>query len=190
MAQINLLKQQNQTKGFVTILPSLVAKLLAVAVIGLGVYYGWVSWRVNDLKKSIASNQQQFVDVQKSVVTVKNRNEIYTRQQQLKQFAALLGAHLYWSNFFPALAQVTLQSANYGNIEATKAGELTLNVQVKDLNEMDKFMQVFNLPQFNKDFNYLKVDGFRLVQKDKGTFFEFNAKLKFNPALLQYKKDS
>lgn len=190
MPQINLLKQQSPGESFLKLLPSLLVKLFVVLVLVLLGYYAWLFIRIGKLESDIKTSEANYAETLKKVVTTKNRNEVYTRQLQLKQFKTLLSGHIYWTNFFPALGQVTLKSAYFSNITASKEGELTLTVHVPDLENIDQFMQIFNQPDFNKTFNALKIGDFRLVQTDQSRDFTFEAHLKFSPAILGYQPET
>ncbi len=127
---------------------------------------------------------------QQTVSGVNNRDELYTRQAQLQQFDGLIGKHLYWSNLFPALAKVTLKQASFTSISATKDGQLDVAVSVPDLLAVDKFLQVFDRPEFNANFNNLRIGAVGKIVSGGQTAYSFDARFNFNSSLLQYQDPS
>lgn len=193
MAQINLLKQKTTNEAFWSILPSIMAKLLGVGVVALIGYYIWLFITLGSIGKQIVSEQQAMVAAQQKASNVFNRNEVYTRQAQLQQLSGLIGKHFYWSNLFPALAKVTLKNASYGSLTATKEGSLTLSVKVPDLVSVDKFLQVFDQPDFSKNFNNLRLGAFRKLQNDpvtgQSSGYQFDVLMNFNPEVIQFNNE-
>lgn len=185
MAEINLLKQKGSSSSFITSLPGLVAKLLILGLIGLVGYYGWLFVDDNKTSNDLATAQAQIAQDQQQVSSVSDRQELYVRQQQLQQVNNLSTKHLYWSYLLPALAKVTFNSAAYSNIQATKDGDITVSVTVPDLESIDKFIQVFDLPEFTKNFNNLRMGAFHKSSDGDKTVYTFDAQFNFNPSLLK-----
>jgi cell division protein FtsL len=185
MAQINLLKQKTASQNFWEILPSLLVKILVLVVVVIIGYYGWLYLQINSINKSIAQEQKDFSEAGQQVNAITSRNEIYTRQAQLQQLNSLIGKHLYWSNIFPVLAEVTLKKASYSSIKITKDGTLTLSVTVPDLDSVDKFIQVFDQPEFYKNFSNLKLGAFHQIGNNQPGF-QFEAVLDFSQSILKY----
>lgn len=184
MAQINLLKQKTASQSFWEFFPSLMVKILAVAVVGVGAYYVWLYVQVGKADKGIAEQQALALAAQRSM-DVANRDEIYTRQAQLAQLDRLIGKHLYWSNIFPPLAKATLKKASLSSIKVSKNATVTLSVSVPDLDSVDKFIQIFDQPEFNKNFSNLKLGAFHKTATEPPTY-EFEAILDFNKSILNY----
>ena len=177
-------------------LPSLLVKILALVLLGLIIYYAWIFVAIGQVKDKIGKEQQAIADAQAKANAVPNREQIYTRQAQLQQLDTLVANHPYWSQIFPALAKVTLKKADYSTIQVSKEGELTMTVSVPSLQDIDKFLQVFDQPEFNKNFNNLRMGSFHKVQdsaapgQQAATQYTFDVKMNFNPALLRYQPDN
>lgn len=186
MAQINLLKQKSASQNFLEGLPALIVKLLVVVLIGVLVYYGWIYLKQRDVDGQIVELQERIAQSKQSVLENENRNELFTRQAQLQELDKLIEGHLYWSQLMPALANVTLKSANYSGLKILDDGEITLKVTVPDLVELDKFLQVFDLPSVNSKFSNVRIGSFHKVQDEDNTVLSFDVKMQYNPEILKY----
>jgi hypothetical protein len=185
MAQINLLKQKTPLENFWQFLPGLVAKLLLVGFLVLVGYYLWQFRLLSQANQQISDDQQAIARAESSVAGITNRDEIYTRQAQLQQLNGLIGKHIYWSTLFPVLAKATLKKAAYSTLSANKDGSIILSVAVPDLESMDKFIQVFNQPEYYANFMNLRVGAFTKVAVNGKPGYSFDARMSFNPALLE-----
>lgn len=186
VAQINLLKQKTSSDSVWQTAASILTKLLLLGVLALVGFYGWQFIQIGKIEQKITAAQLAISQAQQSVATITNRDELYTRQAQLQQQEGLVSKHLYFSNLFPALARVTLREASYNSITATKEGQLDIQVMVPDLLTVDKFLQVFDRPEFNVNFNNLRIGSVQKNTEGSPTGYSFDARFNFNPALLQY----
>ncbi|MDE2311926.1 MAG: hypothetical protein KGJ93_02440 [Patescibacteria group bacterium] len=186
MAQINLLKQKSPSENLAGVLPKIIANVLVAAVLGLGVYYGWLWYRISQTEHAISSGQQALAKAAESVKDISGREEVYTRQAQLKQYNTLVAGHLYWSHLFPALAAATLKGSSYSSMRVTSEGTLQLSVTLSDLNAVDKYIQVFDQPQFNKYFSNLVVNGLKRTGIGPDSPYDLEARLTFDKSLLNY----
>jgi len=186
MAQINLLKQKTSSQNFWEFFPSLMVKILFLVVLAVIGYYVWLYLQIRSTENSIAEEKQASSLAGQGVKDVANRDEIYTRQAQLQQLDGLISKHLYWSYIFPALAKVTLKQAGYSSITVTSAGQISLSVTVADFDSIDKFIQVFDQPEFSQNFNNLKVGAFHKEGDNAG--YAFDAVLNFNKAIMNYQE--
>lgn len=157
MAEINLLDSQAHSsviraQGKLWLLRIVTAAFILVVVsyLVLLVYNLIIDKNINQAKATVAQYQSQFNDNKK-------REELITRQGQLKNVNQLLSAHRYWSPLLPELARVTLTSAKYTSITVDSKGGLELTVSTPSYSEAEKFLQVFDLPQYNKEFSNVKV---------------------------------
>ena len=143
MAQINLLKQQDSSSNFGHFLPGFFVKALTLAVICLFVYYGWLYFKAKKLVNNINVSEKVISDSKTQAATMPGRDELLTRQAQLKELSDLISKHIYFSQLIPALAKVTLKTAVYTSLKTSGDGSLILSVALPDMNELDKFLQVF-----------------------------------------------
>ncbi len=188
VAQINLLKQKSSSLASFDIVPSILVKVFAGALIALVVYYGWIYIRINKTNAEIASIQEQIAQGRKDVVNTKERNELLTRQAQLKELNGVLGKHAYWSQIFPEIARVTLKTAKYSDIKASDEGDFSLSVEVPNISDFDKYLQVFDNPKFNANFSDLRVSGYHKSQDSEENManIKFDVKMKYNSSILNY----
>ena len=187
MAQINLLKQTSGSSGFWESFPAVLAKVLIAVLLLVGAYYGWLFWKSGQNIKQANQLQTKMASERDSALNLKQRNEVLTRQSQLKEFGGIVDKHIYWSNLLPVLASSTLQSANYSSIKASPDGTVNLTVTVPDLNELDKYLQVFDLPQYNQNFNNVRISTYHKVQSKTGSGLQFEVRFDFNPGIIKYK---
>lgn len=160
---------------------------MALVFIGVVGYYGWMFVRLGQIEKNIVTKQQDITNVKNEVTTIKNRGELYTRQAQLKSLDTLIEKHSYWSNIFPALAKSTFKKAAYSTMSLTNDGNVTISVVVPTLEDVDKFMQVFDQPEVMDNFSSLRVGSFHKAQDEDRVVYRFDVRFQFNPAVLQYK---
>ncbi len=157
MAEINLLDNQAPSSvikaqgklWLVRLITTLFALVVLVYVALL--IFGWVTSRsIDQAKETVAKYQADFKNN-------KDREEVITRQGQLKNANQLIAGHRYWSPVLPELARVTLTSATYSSITVDVKDGLDLTVNTPSYEEAEKYLQVFDLPEYNKQFSNVKL---------------------------------
>jgi hypothetical protein len=187
VAQINLLKQ-NKTSSFAqTGIVTILAKLSMVAVILLAIYYVWTFFRVRSVEGDIKALTERISVQKQELAQVEKRDEVLTRQAQLKELDGLISSHIYWSQLLPELAKVTLKQSTYLSFQAREEAGINLSVQVPTISDLDKFLQVFDSAKLNKYFSDLRIGAINKVQENENTFVRVDVQLKYNPELLKYK---
>lgn len=187
MAQINLLKQTTARRPITDTFYRLLLGVFGLALLGVFCYYGWLVFSSYSIDRQLADLRVKMNDESQTALSNPRRNELLTRQLQLKDLNSLVAGHLYWSQIFPVLAKVTLKKASYDSVTINpQANTLSLSAQVPTLADLDKYMQVFNFPQFNKYFSNVRISGFTLVQGMAGSAVKFNVNMNYDPNLVQY----
>lgn len=158
--------------------------LVLVVIIG---YYAWLFIDSGSVDKQIAETNTKLNTERQNALAEKNRSELMVRQQQLKTLSGLVGSHIYWSQLFQPLADSTLKLASYKSLKANLNGELNLDVTVPTLEDLDKYMQIFNLPEFNQNFSNISIGGFTQTKGKDSTSVQFQVKMKYDPKLIKYK---
>ncbi len=137
-------------------------------------------------------NQKDLTAVKAKIQTAKaealanqDRNELVTRQEQLAELETLVDNHVYWSYLLPELARVTLKSAKYSGIEASSDGSLTLVVNLPNYEEIEKYMQIFDLPEFNQQFSNVRIMSINTVETESTIETQLRIQLTFNPAYIK-----
>jgi hypothetical protein len=184
MPQINLLKQApvNYSQATFKILEGI---LLAV-LLGLVAYYGWLYLQSKAVDSKITSTEINInQDTQKALATP-GREELIVRQEQLKNLATLIASHVYFSQILPKLAQSTLSTASYSDLEIPGDGTLSLVATVPTIEDLDNYLQVFNLPQVYKYFSNVKISSFAKVQNLNSTSIRFQVTMNYDPSIIQY----
>jgi hypothetical protein len=143
----------------------------------------YVYGRLNN--KKLTSIQSDIKSAQSEALNNKDRNELVTRQEQLKNLDGLIKKHLYWSYLLPELARVTLKSAQYTEIEAKSDGKLNLAVTLPNYEEVEKFMQMFDLPEYNQQFSNVRILDINNVQTNTTLQTELRLELNFNPEYIK-----
>lgn len=185
MADINLLQTQStisavrdQGKRWLF----RIAIFILVIVIAAYAFLILSSWR-SDSKLTEA--RTKIKAVQDSLSNNKKRTELVTRQAQISNVDKLLNNHLYWSEFLPELARVTLTQAQYSIIEVDKEGHLNLTVTVPSYADAEKYLQVFDLPEYNQKFSNVKVLSLSKIQQDDLIKTTMRLQLTLNSELLK-----
>jgi len=186
VAQINLLKQTETRQELNANLPKIIVRVMLVVLVALVIWYGWLFIELKTAQGQITKAVNQTNSDTQTALTMKDRDQLLTRQQQLQSQKSLISGHTYWSQFFAQLAKVTLKTASYNNLQAAASGDLALSVTVPDLASMDKYMQVFDVPKFNEYFSNLQIDSFNKAQGKVFSTIKFSAKLNFDPKIIQY----
>ena len=161
-----------------------VVRFLLLVILALVGYYVYLLYSIHGQNTTMTNTEQQIQADQQDLSKVSGRDELLTRQQQLKQLMSLVGGHAYWTRLFPALAQVTLNSANFLSIQTLPDGSLSMSGTVPSNEDLDKFLQVFDLPEFNKDFYDVKISSLGKAQVGNQLLVQFTVNMKYNPALL------
>lgn len=186
MAQINLLKQNTDGGVFKQFSPKILVQVLAGVLIILLGYYGFLFFQSKSTDNKIGETQRQIENYRQDALNVPNKEELFVRQQQIKSLKELIGGHLYWSQIFKPLAEVTLKNAKYSSIKVTSANSINLNVKVPSLADLDKYTQVFNLPEINKNFSNIRIGSYSKSQNATSTSIQFSVQMDYNPQLLIY----
>ncbi len=186
MAQINLLKQSSNLRNYGNVTARVLVRVLLVVLFAFLAYYAWLFVDLKRTNTKITEMESMVASEKQAVLDIKNRDQLYTRQTQVKSLEGLIAGHIYWSQFFSEVARVTLKAANYKGLTAKSDGTMDLNVVVPSLADLAKYMQVFNLPEFNKNFSNVRVAGFSQVQNNGVTAIEFHVTISFDPGIIQY----
>lgn len=187
MAQINLLKQ-NQPSAFARIgLLAILNKLALLGLLVLIIFWFWFLSQSKSAGKEIQALDAQVAKQKQELSENGRRDEVVTRQSQLKEFDTLISNHLYWSQLLPELAKVTLKSASYLSFRAEIEGGISLSVKLPSIAELDKFLQIFDSAKINRYFSDLKMGGISKVVEKNNNYIRIDVQLKYNPELLKYK---
>ncbi len=191
MPDINLLGAENrrQPASLLNIMPLLV-KLLTLVLILLAVYYAFTRFRISSANKQVQKLQQEVSQKRSELVADEQRNQVLTRQAQLVDLQQILSQHLFWSRFLNSeLPRITLKSASYSSISAQSDGTVILVVSVPTYEDLDKYLQVFDLPKVNKDlkqFTDVQVKSITRAQQGNSLLTSFKIELKYNTADISY----
>ena len=189
MAQINLLKQSGSSYNFWENFSGMLVKICLALLVLLAAYYGWLFWQSGQIDKQITNTQSAVASKNSEVYGMKDRDQALTRQQQVQALNSLIGSHIYWSQLFPVLASSTLKSAYYKSLKVDPQGSIELQVSLPSLEDLDKYMQVFDQPEYNKYFSNLRVSSFSQVQGKGQTSIDFSVKFDFNPGIIKYQQN-
>lgn len=189
VAQINLLKQTRGPGAYFGIFPKMLVRLFwAVLILLLG-YYGWLFFDARSAQNKIIQAQNKISADLREAPGLERRQELLTRQAQLSHLSGLVEGHVYWSRLLPELASSTLKTVNYKSLTASKDGGVSLNAMVPSLEDLAKYMQVFDLAEFNENFSNIRIGGFSKVQGKTSTSIQFQVRMDYNPELIKYHDD-
>jgi hypothetical protein len=184
VSQINLLKQPSESHSGAT--PKIFEWILIVVLGGLIVYYGWLYFASNQADKNITATEIVIDQETQKALSAPQRQELITRQEQLKNLASLISSHVYWSQILPKLAQSTLKTATYSDLQINPDGTLTLSATVPTLADLDIYLQVFDLPAVNKYFSNVKISSFAKVQNLTSSAIKFQVTMNYDPSIINY----
>ncbi len=185
MPDINLLSTDNQESNYSSAGAGLVTKILGVVLIITLLYFVYLWFAVSQARKELASSIAKTSSAQNEAINRKERSELVTRQGQVQSLNLLIQNHLYWSYILPELARVTLRSSTYSNVSAGADGTLNLTVRAVEYSDLDQYLQVFNLPQFNQQFSDVKILAVSKAQQGSNLESEMRLELKFNPDFIR-----
>lgn len=190
MAEINLLKQSSAGSDLKKNSSKFLIRGLLIVLVLLVVYYGWLFIESKSIDNKMVAAEAQINTDNQSALGATGRDELLTRQQQLQTLSDLIGPHTYWSQLFKPLADATLKNATYSSLTVGKDNEVVLSVTVPTLEDLDKYMQIFNLSRFDQNFSDVRIGGFSKVQDKNSTSVKFEVQMQFDPKIIQYQTQS
>ena len=186
MSDINLLQSRIEEGGVnSSSFARIVARILMLLVIAAVVVY--IALLVNGwhTKNKLTELNNKIETVQASAIGNKDRIELVTRQEQLSELETLIDNHTYWSYLLPELTRVTLKTAKYTEIDAEDNGKLTLTANLPSYEEIEKFLQIFDLPEYNQQFSNVKIMGISRVVSETSVATQLRLELIFNPEYIK-----
>jgi len=183
MPDINLIGSERQELSRSRSLGSLLTGFFVLILILFIAYYGFLLFRGRQLAKDITSTQAKIVESEAKIRNNSEKNEVFTRQAQIADLKTLLATHLNWSRVVPELARVTLRSASYTDFLAESGNNIVMTVEVPNYVELDKFLQVFDLPQYSQNISHVKIRSIAKIQQEDS--LKLRAKIEFT-----YNEDS
>lgn len=186
MPEINLLHNEpGASESDYGVVASIVSRLLMffllivlVTFVVVFVYNMLGNRKLDSVRAEIKSAQAEALENE-------DRNELVTRQEQLQHLEKLVDNHVYWSYLLPELARVTLKSAKYSEIEAKSDGTLNLLVNLPNYEEIEKYMQIFDLPEYNQQFSNVRIVSINSVQTEGAIVTQLRLQLAFNPQYIK-----
>lgn len=186
MAEINLLQNRIEESGVNTSpIARAVAKILMLLVIVAIAVYGFLlftNWRT---KTKLVAVNQKIQTVQAAAIANKDRQELVTRQEQLSELETLIDKHTYWSYLLPELARVTIKTAKLTEIDAKDNGKLSLTATLSTYEDIEKFLQIFDLPEYNQQFSNVKIESINRIISESSVATELRLQLTFNPEYIK-----
>ncbi|MBP9686549.1 MAG: hypothetical protein KBD66_01990 [Candidatus Doudnabacteria bacterium] len=188
MPQINLLGQdaERSTTSFGKG-PVYIVRVFALLFLLLLALWGFLVLRV---KMNTTKAQELSASIQKAqdeIVAMPAWRQVVVRQGQVKAAEGLLDGQQFWSRLLPELARVTLQSASYLSFSADARGTARMSVSTPSYAEFDKFLQVFDLPQFNNQFSEVTVSSVEKYQQGDSQLIRFDVAVTYDTAFLNAK---
>lgn len=187
MANINLLSTENTTTSasFSRRLIGLLARLLALVLLALFAYYGYLIYDARNTSSKLQEVKEKTAQAQRDALGNKDRLELITRQGQLQGLDKLIKGHVSWSYLLPELARVSLRTASFASVEAAANGKMILTASLPDYKEVDKFLQIFDLPEYNEQFSDVKVMSVTKAQQGSILVTQLKIQLTFNPEFIK-----
>lgn len=185
MSEINLLEQESSVSKIKSKGKQWLSRLVGLVLVLSLLLYGYLFYDGWRLDQKISESQAKINEYQAELQNNDKREELLTRQAQLKSANQVLDKHMYWSVLLPELARVTLASAQYTNIDADVDGELGLTVTLPSYNDAEKYLQVFDLPEYNANFSNVKIVSLLKTQQDNLLKTTMRIQLTLSPDFLK-----
>jgi hypothetical protein len=184
MAQINLLDSQ-QTTSFKGSGYKWLSRLMTVFLVVVILGYGYFFIRQRSLQSQINDVRSQTAAAQTEATSNTAREELLTRQGQLVSLNPLIKNHVYWSGLLPELARISLRQSGYTSIEAASNGNLILSVEMPTYTDLDKFLQIFDLPEYNRQFSNVRVLSINKVAREGQIAYLMRVQLTFSTDFIK-----
>lgn len=185
MSDINLLDQESSISKIKNRSKQWLSKLVGLVLVLSLLLYGYLFYQGWNLEKKVSESETKIEEYRSDIQNNKKRQELITRQGQLKSANDLLDKHMYWSTLLPELARVTLTNAKYTNIEANTEGQLSLTVSLPSYSDAEKYLQIFDLPEYNKNFSNVKLLTLTKTQEDQQFKTVMRLELTLSPDFLK-----
>ncbi len=185
MAQINLLDTE-QTHGFRRNGYSWLSKGMLALLLLTALFYGYMYIRQGSLQKQINEAREKTAEAQSQATNNTDRDELITRQGQVAALNPLIDDHVYWSGLLPELARISLRQSNYVTISAAANGNLVMSVEMPTYADLDKFLQVFDLPEYNKQFKDVRVLSISKGAEEGAVSYIMRVQLAFNKDFIKH----
>lgn len=185
MPQINLLDSEQKTsfraKNYVWL-----SKIMGGVLVLVILAYGFLYFQENSRQNKINEVREKTAAAQKQLADSADRKEVITRQGQLNALNPLLENHVYWSGLLPELARISLRQSRYVNIDSAGNGSMVLNVEMPSYADLDKFLQVFDLPEYNREFSNVRVLSINKEISESGLIaYAMRVQLSFRPDFIK-----
>jgi hypothetical protein len=179
MAEINLLGASEKPKGLsLSGLVPIANKGLAVLLLIILAYYGFLIYKGSKIVSDTEAVNVEIGELQNKLLNDPNRNELLTRQSQLKDLQRLAKNHFYWSILLKELPKMNLKTASLLNFTANGQAQASLVVAVPSYADLDKFMQVFDRPEVNKTFTDIKIKSVTKTEQESKLLIKAKIELK------------
>jgi len=187
MSQINLLSSERKSHQipWYKFLRLLVKLSGLIMILELGAW-GYLYYVERSIETKIFDTQNEIKTVSNTLANSKERKELVARQGQIKNYNTLVSAQSHWSSFLTdRLARVTLKTSRYVAVNGDSNGSLRLTVSVPTYADLDKFLQIFDVPDMNKVFSDIKVISLSKSQVGDKLDIRFEVSMKYRPEALK-----
>ncbi len=185
MAQINLLKQKSSTEDLFLKIRGSGLKIVSFIALLFVAYYLWIFLDTKKVTNEIPKTKAAVAQEKKLALNMAQRKEFLSRQGQLKAYQNLSASHPYFSNFFKAIADLSIKGSHYLYIRVAEDGSLALSVNLKDNQELDKLLQLFDTLEFMRSFSNVKIGAINKIEKLGQSNLNVNFRMNFNSQILR-----
>ncbi len=185
MPQINLLGQDGErSTSSLSRGPVYLVRIFALIFVLLLAVWGFLALRIRMNTTKATEVEADIKKVQEEIMAMPAWRQVVTRQGQVRAAEGLLDSQQLWSRLLPELARVTLQGASYLSFSADVRGTARMSVSVPSYTDFDKFLQVFDLPQFNNHFSQVTVSSVEKYQQGDSQLIRFDVTVAYDKAFL------
>ncbi len=185
MPQINLLGQDaERSAGSLGRGPVYIVRVFALVFVLMLAAWGFLYLRIRMNTSKASEVETNIQKIQDEIIAMPAWRQVVTRQGQVRAAEGLLDNQQLWSRLLPELARVTLQGASYLSFSADARGTARMSVSVPSYTDFDKFLQVFDLPQFNNHFSQVTVSSVEKYQQGDNQLIRFDVTVAYDKAFL------
>ena len=160
-----------------------VGTLVFVAII-YGILYFW-KLQIETRTALIDREIQKFKD---DILVYRSQEpEMTAIGRKVDLVNALLGQHIYWTNFFSLLEKYTLPDVYYSGLSATTNGTLSLAAQGSGFETVSRLVRLLNSDEAKEFVTEATIYGAqRITTSDEESRVQFTLELTLNPDLFYY----
>jgi len=163
----------------------ILALALLVALIFVWEIYAGLGWWQNQEEAKIKLTDEKIAAINSQVASLKQNNQdALDYKAKSAAFSALLGNHIYWTNFLNWLEKNTLSSVKYTGFSGDLSGQYTLSAVAPNYADVSWQVKSFLNDPLTKSVSVTSVSLAKSKDSSRPNQANFSIKLQINPSLF------